>query len=254
MSAKKSLTGIKSFKNADEISIDDRLAQYLENAPIPRDQILENLGLFLTSKNLARILFMHHVYQLIVPVPGIVMDFGTRWGQNLSLFSSLRGLYDPFHRHRKLVGFDTFSGFASISPKDGKSDLMRKGNISVTENYTEFLEAVMQAKEDGNPLAHIKKFELVAGDASKTVPKYLKDNPETIVALAYFDFDVYEPTKVCLEAIRPRLVKGSVVCFDELNDPDSPGETIALMETIGLNNISLRRFPYTSRVTYFIVE
>ena len=57
-----------------------------------------------------------------------------------------------------------------------------------------------------------------------------------------------------LELIRPRLVKGSVLGFDELNDPDSPGETLALMETFGLNNIKLRRHRHTSRVSYFVVE
>jgi hypothetical protein len=72
--------------------------------------------------------------------------------------------------------------------------------------------------------------------------------------LAYFDFDLYKPTKECLEAIKPRLTKGSVVAFDELNDPDSPGETLALMEVFGLENITLKRYPYASRVSYFIVE
>jgi len=37
-------------------------------------------------------------------------------------------------------------------------------------------------------------------------------------------------------------------------DPDSPGETLALMEVFGLNNVKLKRFPYTSRTSYFIVE
>ena len=83
---------------------------------------------------------------------------------------------------------------------------------------------------------------------------YLKENPQTIIALAYFDFDIYEPTKKCLEAIKERLVKGSVVAFDELNDHDSPGETVALMEVFGLNNIKLKRHQYTSRVSYFVVE
>ena len=89
------------------------------------------------------------------------------------------------------------------------------------------------------------------GDAIKEVPKYLKNNPHTIISLAFFDFDIYEPTKKVLEYIKPRLVKGSIIAFDELNDPDAPGETLALMETIGLNNVELKKFPYASRVSYF---
>ena len=88
----------------------------------------------------------------------------------------------------------------------------------------------------------------------ETVPAYLEENPETIIALAYFDFDLYEPTKVVLEAIKDRLVKGSIVGFDELNDHDAPGETRAVMEVLGLNNIRLERFRHASRTSYFVVE
>ncbi|GAI57634.1 unnamed protein product, partial [marine sediment metagenome] len=207
----------------------------------PDDQILSNLGLFLSSKNLARILLMHHIYQQIIDVQGIVIDFGTRWGQNMSLFAAMRGIYEPFNRHRKIVGFDTFEGFPSISEQDGSSDLMQAGSITVTENYEEYLEKVMEYQELDNPLSHIKKFEIVAGDAVVEIDRYLARYPETIIALAYFDFDIYEPTQKCLKAIRPHLVKGSLLAFDELNDRDSPGETIALQEVFGLNNVRLKR-------------
>jgi hypothetical protein len=246
--------GIQSYKNSDEMSSEDELTHYLRTAPMPEGQILENLGLFMTSKNLSRLLFMHHIYEMILPVPGVVMDFGTRWGQNLAMFSAVRGIYEPFNRHRKLIGFDTFSGFPSVVSQDGSSSLMRENNVSVTDNYETYLDGLMKVHEALNPISHIKKYEIIAGDATKTVPQYLIDNPHTIIALAYFDFDIYEPTKVCLEAIRDRLVKGSVLGFDELNDHDSPGETIALMETFGLNNVKLRRWPHVSRTAYFVVE
>jgi hypothetical protein len=82
----------------------------------------------------------------------------------------------------------------------------------------------------------------------------LQDNPQTVIALAYFDFDIYQPTFDCLKAIAPRLTKGSVVAFDEVNDPDSPGETLALMDAVGLRNIRLKRHRHASRVSYYVVE
>ena len=246
--------GIKNYSSEKEIAVRQQFLQHFKKCPIPDEQILSNLGLFLNSKNLSRILFMDHIYQKIIDVQGIVIDFGTRWGQNLSLFSALRGIYEPFNRHRKIVGFDTFTGFPKISKKDGHSDLMEEGNISVTKDYDNYLNKLMELQEKDNPLYHIKKFDIVKGDASIKIEKYLKDNPETIIALAYFDFDIYEPTKKCLEAIRPHLIKGSVLGFDELNDPDSPGETIALNEVFGLNNIKLKRYQYASRVSYLIME
>jgi hypothetical protein len=223
-------------------------------SPIPDDQLLSNLGLYINSKTLSRLMFMNHLYEQITDVMGVVMEFGTHWGSNLAQFAALRGIYEPFNRHRKIIGFDTFEGFLKIDPQDGNSELMHVGHLKLPNNYSSYLEKIMNFHEEENPISHIKKFEICEGDATQELPNYLERNPETIVALAYFDFDVFEPTKKCLEAIKPRLVKGSVIGFDELNDPDSPGETLALMEVFGLNNIKLKRFPYTSRTSYFVVE
>lgn len=243
--------GVKNYKNDGERNVEKEIVSLFKKCPIPDEQLLENLGLFLTSKNLSRILFMQYLYKQILNTQGVIMDFGTRWGQNAALFSAFRGIYEPFNRHRKIIGFDTFSGFPSVNKKDKK---WRKGQLAVTKDYDKYLSRILELQELNNPLSHIRKFELRKGDAALEIKKYLKRAPETIVALAYFDFDLYGPTKKCLEAIRERLVKGSIVGFDELNDPDSPGETLALMETFGLNRIPLKRFPHASRVSYFIVE
>ncbi len=251
---KKTQLGIKTYDSTEEKLIREQFIEHFKKCPIPDAQLLSNLGLFLNSKNLSRILFMDHLYRQIIDVQGIIIEFGPRWGQNLSLFAALRGIYEPFNRHRKIVGFDTFKGFPGISEKDGSSEMMQVGSITVTENYVEYLTKVMGYHEQDNPLSHIKKFDLRVGDAIVEIDKYLEEYPETIVALAYFDFDIYEPTKKCLEAIRPHLVKGSILGFDELNDPDSPGETIALREVFGLNNIKLKRYRYASRVSYFVLE
>lgn len=245
---------IKTYSSPTEATSRGELLACLRACPIPDDQLLSNLGLFLESKNLARILFMDFLFRQIVDVQGVVMEFGTRWGQNAALFAALRGIYEPFNRHRKIVAFDTFAGFPVIAPQDGRSEMMQPGQLSVPEGYAAFLDRILELHERGNPLAHIRKFELCPGDARVELPRYLEHCPETIVALAYFDFDLYEPTKACLNAIRPRLTKGSVIAFDELNDPDSPGETLALMETLGLNHVKLKRFPHASRVSYVVFE
>jgi hypothetical protein len=247
-------TDIKHYQNKEEITQRSGLVNLLRDNPIPEEQVLENLGLFLDSKNLSRILFMNHLYKKVIDIPGVIMEFGTRWGQNGALMAALRGIYEPFHRHRKIILFDTFTGFPSVAKEDGESDLMKVGQLKTSDKYEEYLEKIILAHEGLNPLSHIKKFQICKGDATENLVKYIGEHPETIIGLAYFDFDVYAPTKKCLELIAPRLVKGSVIGFDELNDPDSPGETLALMEAIGLPNIRLRRYRYASRVSFFVVE
>ena len=246
---------ILEYSNDHETAVRREMLEQFKKCPIPENQLLSNLGLFLNSKNLGRILFMNHIYQQIVDVPGIVVEFGTRWGQNMSLFAALRGIYEPFHRHRKIVGFDTFTGFPSLNERDGNSVMMNVGELTTTENYEQYLDKIISLQEQDNPLGHIKKYEVRKGDAVKEIDKYLEENPQTIIALAYFDFDIYEPTLKCLNKIKDRVVKGSVIGFDELNDPDSPGETLALMEAFGgMNSIRLKRLPYVARTSYFVVE
>lgn len=250
----KNSTDIQHYSNPEEIESRNNMLELMQSCPIPREQVLSNIGLFIDSKNLSRLLFLDDLYKRIIDVQGVVMEFGTRWGQNGAVFSALRSIYEPFNRHRKIILFDTFEGFPSVSEKDGASELMQVGQLMTAKDYDSFLGAVMENQEAVNPLSHIKKYEICKGEAASRLEQYLSDNPETIISLAYFDFDLYEPTKKCLDLIKDRLVKGSILGFDELNDPDSPGETLALMESFGLRNIQLKRFRYASRVSYFVVE
>jgi hypothetical protein len=75
-----------------------------------------------------------------------------------------------------------------------------------------------------------------------------------VIALAYFDFDLYKPTRDCLEAIQPYLTKGSVLAFDELNTPEFPGETIAVREVFGLSRYAIRRDPNNPLTSYLVIE
>ena len=227
----------------DEIDRKQNLVTRLRGASIPDAELLDNIGLFLTRQTLSRINFIQKLYEMIVPVHGIIMEFGVRWGQNMALFSSLRGIHEPYNYNRKIVGFDTFAGFPSVTVQDGSRALA--GDYSVSENWMDELQAILDFHNANSPIPHKRKFELVKGDASQTLPKYLEAHRETIVALAYFDFDIYQPTRDCLEAILPYLTKGSVLAFDELNVPEFPGETLAVSEVLGLSRYAI---PLTSYV------
>ena len=229
-----------------------RLAAALRDAPIPDAELLDNLGLFLTRQGLSRLSFIQALYEMIVPVHGVIMEFGVRWGQNMALFSTLRGLHEPFNHNRKIVGFDTFAGFPSVGAEDGGA--VKPGDYGVSDGWKARLEAILDFHEQNAPIPHKKKYELVEGDATATLPAYLQRQPETIVALAYFDFDLYAPTKACLEAILPHLTRGSVLAFDELNCPEFPGETLAVREALGLSRYAIRRDQNNPLMSYLVVD
>ena len=251
---KKNAITFKEYHSGKERVEQEELQGLLKNCPIPEKELISNLPLFLRRQDVARILFMNHLYQEMIDTHGIIMEFGIRWGRNISLLQSLRGTYEPYNYNRKIVGFDTFSGFPSVSKKDGAAEIIEAGAFNVTDGYEKYLSAVCDYHEAESPISHIKKYELVKGDASVSIKKYLKDHPETIIALVYLDLDIYQPTKDVLQAIRGHLTKGSVIAFDELNHSDFPGETLALKEVFGLDGYSIRQNPYGSMQSYIVIE
>lgn len=230
------------------------LIKALHECPIPDNELLMNLPLFLIRQNLSHILFMQEIYQHIIDVHGVILEFGVRWGRNLALYESFRGIYEPFNHNRKIVGFDTFEGFPTIHQKDGSSDIIKQGAYSVTRNYEEYLENILNIHEQESPIGHIKKFELIKGNAIASIDRYLAANPQTIISLAYFDFDIYEPTLACLNAIKAHLTKGSVLAFDELNLADYPGETVAFKEAIGCSTYAVRHSKFSPTQSYIVIE
>lgn len=245
--------------NKEESSQDEKInrAEMLElfkQNPIPDDMLLRNLGLFINRQALSRILFMHELYQKQLTVHGVIMEFGVFWGQDLAFFESFRGIYEPYNHNRKIIGFDTFSGFPSVHEKDGTHEVIAPGQFSVTKDYEMYLEKILMYHEKESPISHMKKFELIKGDASEKLEKYLKDHPETIISLAYFDFDLYKPTKACLKLIKNHITKGTVIGFDELNTPDYEGETLAFEEELGLKNHRIVHSMYSTVNSYIVIE
>ena len=247
----------EKYGSASERERRDDLAVYMNAWPGPDQQKLRNLGLFNNRINLMRILYMQDLYRQILHVHGHVMEFGCRWGQNLCLFLNFRGIYEPYNMNRLVVGFDTFTGFPSVDPKDTEfsdNPTAAVGEYAVTEGYVPYLEGLLDYHASESHAAHHKRHMIVEGDVLETVPQFLDDRPETIIALAYFDMDIYRPTRDCLEAIKPHLTKGSIIAFDEPNNRDFPGETIALQEMLGSVNVRLCNSPYGAGAAYLIVE
>jgi hypothetical protein len=230
------------------------LTELFARCPLPPEQLLVNLPLYMRGSAVAKLLYVNELYQRILTVPGVIVEFGVWWGTNLALFESLRAVYEPYNHARRVVGFDTFAGYPAIGMEDGDSEIAAVGGYAVPKGYEQYLDELLEYHQRENVTGHIKKYEIVKGDVTETIDRYLRDNPETIIALAYFDLQLYAPTRKCLEAIRPHLVRGSVVALDELNCAEFPGETLALKETWGLDRYQMTRSKFLPDRTYLTIE
>lgn len=203
---------------------------------------------------ISRVLFLDRLYREILKVPGVICEFGVQWGATLATLINLRAIYEPYNHSRTIFGFDTFQGFTKLHANDGA--LAKLGDYSVPGGYAEALENILDLQEAAaaGSARTRRQFKLYSGDASESVKSWNAENPHAIIALAMFDMDVYRPTKNVLEHIVPRLTKGSVLYFDELNCPEFPGETIAVMEVLGLGRLRLQQDPQQPYAAWAVYE
>lgn len=240
---------------AKEGGVLPRLVDAFAASPVPAPQKLVNFARSVRRQDVARFLAKVELFKLALPVHGSVVECGVFAGGGLFTWAHASAVFEPYNHTRRVIGFDTFDGFPSVAPQDtaaGTSEHLKPNAFRTHEGIRDELLALAAVHDDNRPLGHIPKVELVAGDATRTIPEYVRTNPHLLVSLVYLDFDLYEPTLVALRELLPRIPRGGVVAFDELNCADFPGETTALLEAVDIRSVRLQRLPFDPYISYFL--
>ena len=210
---------------------------------------------FVPVAELGRFLAKSRLFERVLTVAGSVVECGVFGGGGLMTWATLSAILEPLNHMRRVIGFDTFEGFVRAGPMDaGRSANPNAIAGGLAADTAEEIARSAAIFDLYRPLGHIPKIELVKGDALQTIPGYLDRNPHLVVSLLYLDFDLYEPTKCALERFVPRMPKGAVVAFDELNHPAWPGETMALLDTLGIRSLKLERFPFQPQISFACLD
>jgi hypothetical protein len=162
-------------------------------------------------------------------------------------------MLEPENLTRRIYGFDTFAGFPSVGDKDRSRFTGSEPGDLAADSHAELLRLIEIYDRD-RYLGHIPKVELVRGDMPVTIPDFVETHPHLLVSLLFLDADMYEPTKVALENFLPRMPKGAVVAFDELDNPLWPGETLAALDAVGLNKLRLQRLDWDPYISFACIE
>ena len=207
---------------------------------VPASYIVDNFAKNVARQELTRFLFRHEIFKKIVNLKGCIVECGVFSGQGLMSWAQLSAIMEPIGFQRRIYGFDTFEGFPQVHEKDlagAKSFPKHVGDIK-DESYDDLLRSI-ELFDMNRYISHVPKVFLIKGDFMVTAEKFLHDNPHTLISLLYLDFDLYEPTKRALELFVPRMPKGSIIGFDEINNQYWPGETLALLESFNLREIRI---------------
>jgi hypothetical protein len=129
---------------------------------------------------------------------------------------------------------------------------LKPQGFAAGDAYEDLLDAV-KLFDISRFLNHFPKVDIVKGDFEITAARYLEDHPHLIVSCLYLDFDIYRPTKKALELFLPRMPKGSVLVFDELNEEAFPGETLAVIEMMDIKSLRVQRFDFEPRISFAVI-
>lgn len=245
------------FMSKEQIEYFDALADYFPRSVGTVVDKAENFAKYATRTSIARFLTKYEIFKRVLDVQGVIVECGVLFGGGLMIWAQLSSIMEPANHQRRIVGFDTFSGgFPSVSKKDTDSkdatSLCYEGSHSA-DSYEDLQECI-RIYDMTRYFKHIEKVELVPGDVLKTVPLYMKKNPHLVVSLLYLDMDVYQPTKIALRYFLPRMPKGAIIVFDELNQSMWPGETLAVLRQFtDLNGLRIKKLPFGTAISYLEV-
>lgn len=216
---------------------------------------IDSFTKYASKKSISRFLVRYELFKKIINVHGSIIECGVMFGAGLFSFAHFSSIFEPVNHSRKIIGFDTFKGFPEISSLDKSEKSSEAFDIGgYAGSSLENLEEAAKLYDVNRPLSHIQKIELVKGDICETAKVYLENNPQLIISLLYLDMDIYKPTKAAIEAFLPRMTKGGIIAFDELNYEKCPGETIAVNEILGINNLKLERLTIDPSMSYHVIN
>ena len=218
---------------------------------------LENFPRHVPRQNLALFLAKNEIFKKVINIHGSVVECGVFMGGGLFSWAQLSAIYEPYNHNRKIVGFDSFEGFPSIGINDDSdalgSDIDHKTTGGYSFPFKKEIEKGVELFDLNRPIGHLEKVSLISGDACETIPEFVATNPHFIASLLYLDFDLFEPTVTALREFMPRMPCGAVIGFDELNQAQWPGETLAVLEEVGLQSLRLERFAFTPHISYAVI-
>jgi len=246
-----------NFKNHtdQEVRLFSEYADYFKNSPLSIESKLSNFSKYVRRQDLSRFLAKNEIFKRQIDIVGSIVECGSFQGGGTLTFAQLSSIYEPYNHTRRVIAFDTFSGFPSVSEKDKNSVTeFRAKDLGVYDGIEQEIIKAAELLNKNRPISHIPKIELVKGNATESIPNYLEKNPHLVVSLLYLDFDLYEPTRVALEHFVPRMPCGSILAFDELNTQVFPGETLALMEVVGIRRLKIEKTPFDPYISFATLE
>ena len=225
------------------------------NAGLHPAEFMANFSRFVRTTDITRLLAIHELYQKVKNVQGSIVEIGVLNGFNVFNFAHFVEIYEHRNYTRQVLGFDTFEGYPTkfhAADNLDSENSERRGDVKTSSFET--LERSVDIFNSSVIMNQFDRIRLIKGDVLDTVPSFVKDNGELVVALLLCHTDIYGPTRVALEHFLPLMPKGGIVAFGGTNWRQLPGESVAMKEAITLNTVKLERLDFATKLSFFEIQ
>jgi hypothetical protein len=205
---------------------------------------------------LKRFLAHYELFRPTIDLPGDIVELGVYRGASLMAWANFLEVRSMGDRAKQVIGFDNWQGFKSFHQKDGGPD-QRVDKVIGGYDASVFKQVLAEAIEiyDKDRFIPYKpRIILVDGDIEETVPRYVEENSGLRISLLHVDCDLYMPTRVALETLWPRVVRGGVVVFDDYGVRPWEGESTAADEYFADKDVVLRRFDWAHCPGAYVIK
>ncbi len=205
---------------------------------------VDNWPLFAGTVNMARFLSIYELMKKVIDLPGHFCELGCWNGTNLVFMAKVLQILRP-KDYTRVIGFDWFEGLENAQGKndvkvDTKEAYNYRGDVGLLKDILWLYDLQDSVR-------------IINGNILDTLPAFLEEWQDLRFSFIYFDADLYEPTKLGIELLWPKLLNGGIMVFDEYNDLDFPGETAAVHEVLG-ENVKLLSILFTRQPTAYLVK
>jgi hypothetical protein len=202
-------------------------------------------GFYLTCETSRIGKFLNHleIYKKIIELPGDILEFGVYKGTSLVRLLSFRDLLES-DNSRKVFGFDMYGKFPDSLKLESDRQFVQRfenaGGFGISKKELDF-----HLENKG-----FRNFELIEGDILETIPEFLATNQSKKISLLHIDVDVYEPTKIILENLWDKVVKGGILMLDDYGTVE--GETRAVDDFFAGQDIIIHKPKFNNIPSYII--
>lgn len=231
MQSSKAFDSIK--KTGTDSEVEAALEEHFERFEVSPLDAVKFTSVFTRRQWLKRFLAHVELFKKTLEVPGDIAELGVFRGAGLMTWANLLESYCIGNRTKTVYGFDNWAGFSEIAAQDrtlqDDSGQKHVGGYSPADHKAELLNAIRIFDSD-RFVPWKPRIVLVDGNIEESVPAFVEQNPGVRFSLVHFDCDMYQPTRVALEALWPKISRGGLLLFDEYAIKNWPGETQAVDE------------------------